>query len=251
MGFRWLSVFFVLLIAGQNASAEMGAGGYNEANALYRAGRFAEAAVRYEAALRQGVRNGYVYYNMGNAYFKAGQIGRAILAYERALRLMPGDGDVRANLRFANAMKTDREPEADENVVTRFLAGLYGALSADGLALFCSVCLLLTAGAGVAWLFSPGRRTLWIGLVVLLGFGLLGSGVLTASKIHDREAVQQAVILTEEAVGRSGPGEDYLQVFTLHEGTKVTIERAEGDWLLVRLSNGAGGWLSGEAMERI
>ncbi len=246
-----LSLLLLIFVDGRVAAEMAGAALYNEGNDLYRAGKYAEAAERYETALTQGAPNGHVYYNLGNAYFKAGQIGRAILAYERALKLMPGDADVVANLRFVNALKADKEPEGEENVVTRFLAGIYRALSANGLAVFCSICLFGLAGAGICWLFSPQRRAMWIGLLALLGVGFFGAGTLMAFKIHDREGVEQAVILSDEVVGRSGPGKDYLQVFTLHEGTKVTIDRAEGGWLLVRLANGVGGWLPGEGMEKV
>ena len=240
----------VCALAGVTSAAEMDAVRYNAANALYRAGNYEAAIARYEALLAQG-QNGAVYYNLGNAYFKAGQIGRAVLSYERALRLMPGDEDVRTNLRFVNALEKDREPGGTVNVVTRFLGGIYGALSAAGLAVFCSVCLFIAAGAGIGWLFAGGRRPLWIGLLVLAGLGVLSAGPTLALKVHDLEGVQTAVVLAEEVVGRSGPGEDYLQVFTLHEGTRVRVERVEGIWLLVQLSSGLGGWLPAEAVERI
>ena len=224
---------------------------YNEANALYRKGLYDEAAVRYEEALGQGVRNGTVHYNLGNAYFKAGDLGRAILAYERALSLMPGDEDLRTNLRFVNALKVDREPEAEDNVVVQSLSYAYRSLGADGLTAFSSACLFLLSGIGVAWLYVPERRTAWVGLALALAFALSGSGLLAGFKIHERETVRHAVILAEEVVGRSGPGEDYVQVFALHEGTKVRLERSEGQWRLVRLSSGPGGWVLAEAMEGI
>ena len=171
----WILSLLLLVFVEGHARAEMAEVAlYNEANGRYRAGKYAEAAQRYETALKQGVQNGHVYYNLGNAYFKAGQIGRAILAYERALKLMPGDADVVANLRFVDALKADKEPQGEENVVTRFLAGIYRALSADGLAIFCSICLFCLAGAGIGWLFSPRRPAIWIGLLVLLGIGFLG-----------------------------------------------------------------------------
>lgn len=224
---------------------------YNQANALYREGKYKDAIERYKAVLKQGVENGAVYYNLGNAYYKSGNLGRAILNYERALRLMPGDPDVRANLRFVDAKKVDKESPPDQNVLTRFLAHLYDVLPANELAVFCSLCLFLLAGVGIAWLYQPGRRLLWATLLVLLGFGLCGSGSVLAFKIHDREAVREAVILSKEAVGRSGPGENYIQVFTLHEGTQVDIERSESDWVLVRLPSGIGGWVPQGALEVI
>ncbi len=247
-------LWILVSILGSAASSPAGtaaAARYNKANALYRQGDYAQAAAGYEEVFGQGVRNGAVYYNLGNAYYKAGQLGRAILAYERALRLLADDEDVLANLRFVNALKVDRDPEPERNIVVRFLSAWYRSLSADVLALAFTLCLFACATAGVAWLFVSHRRVMWICLLVILGGGLLSAGGLLSIKIHDREAVEQAVILVEEAVGRSGPGEDYLKVFTLHEGTKVTIDREEGGWYLVRLPNGMGGWAASRAMEKI
>ncbi|MDE2998058.1 MAG: tetratricopeptide repeat protein [Gemmatimonadota bacterium] len=231
--------------------AGTGASIYNEANALYGRGEFREAADRYEEVVSRGVRNGYVFFNLGNAYFKAGETGQAILAYERALRLMPGDEDVLANLRFVNAVKVDRSPDDTPNLVTRTLASGYRLLSADVLAVSGSVCLFLAAAAGVFRLLARSRRALWIGLLVLAGMGLCGSGALLTYRIYSENTVSEAIVIAHEARGRSGPGDDYLLVFTIHEGTKVTIERVDERWYLVRLPNGIGGWLPGNSLEII
>ena len=228
-----------------------GASTYNEANALYRQGEFRKAAGRYEEVVSRGVRNGYVFFNLGNAYFKAGETGRAILAYERALRLMPDDEDVLTNLRFVNAVKEDKSPDEDLNLATRILSSGYRLLSADVLAVSGSVCLFLLAATAVIRLLSASRRSLWIGLLVLAGMGLCGSGALLTYRVYTESSVSEAIVIADEARGRSGPGDDYLLVFTIHEGTKVTIERMEDRWYLVRLPNGIGGWLPGTAMEII
>ena len=80
--------------------------------------------------------------------------------------------------------------------------------------------------------------------------GLLGSAGMLAFKAH-QHSIPKAIILVDKAIGRSGPGPDFLQVFALHEGTKVEIERVEGGWLLVRLRSGLGGWVEARALERI
>ena len=252
MRFRaWFGAVVVLLSVDRSDAMDAGASVYNDANVLYRRGAYAEAAARYEQLVAQGARNGHVYYNLGNAHFKAGRIGRAILAYERALVLMPGDADAVANLRFVNALKADRESEPDVNFLTRVLRRVYGAFNADGLALFSSVLLFVVCGAVSAVVLVPGRRVLRTVLLVVLSCGLFGSSVLLAFKIYDQEVVQEAVVLEEAVLGRSGPGEDYLQVFTIHEGTKAVIERVEQEWFLVRLSNGIGGWIARASVERI
>ncbi len=245
------AVLAILLFPGAAGGAGNDARIYNEANTLYGQGEFKKAAGRYEEVVSRGVRNGYVFFNLGNAYFKAGETGRAILAYERALRLMPDDEDVIANLRFVNSVKVDRSPDDNANLVTRVLSSGYGLLSADVLAVSGSVCLFLAAAAGVIWLLAPSRRSLCIGLLALAGMGLGGSGALLTYRVYSENAVSEAIVITDEVTGRSGPGDDYLLVFTIHEGTKVTIERVEERWVLVRLPNGIGGWLPGNSLEII
>ncbi len=223
---------------------------YNRGNEHYRAGDFDAAISAYERVIAQGLNNGEVYYNLGNAYFKNAQIGRAILSYERALNLMPGDRDVLANLQFANAQKIDRESENEANILTRVLQSVFAFFTLDALAVMVCVFVFGVGGVVVCWIYLPVRRLLWGGLLVVFVGGFLGSAAMLAFKAH-QHSIPKAIILVDEAIGRSGPGSDFLQVFTLHEGTKVEIERVEGGWLLVRLHSGLGGWIEARALERI
>ena len=84
-----------------------------------------------------------------------------------------------------------------------------------------------------------------------MGALLIFSGSLLAIKIHAREFDPAAIVLAGETEGRSGPGEDNIRIFTLHEGTRVSIQRSEGAWYLVRLPSGIGGWVRAKDVERI
>ena len=223
---------------------------YNRGNEYYRAGDFDAAISAYERVIAQGLNNGEVYYNLGNAYFKNAQLGRAILSYERALKLMPSDRDVLANLQFANAQKIDRESEDEVNILTRVLQAIFAFFTLNTLAVMVCAFVFLIGGVAVCWIFVPVRRLLWGGLLVVFVGGLLGSAAMLAFKAY-QHSIPKAIILVDEAIGRSGPGTDFLQVFALHEGTKVEIERVEGRWLLVRLRSGLGGWIEARALERI
>lgn len=247
---HWIWILALLPWGAGLAGADERAAHYNTGNAHYRQGDYETAIAAYERVIAQGLHNADVYYNLGNAHFKAGKLGRAILWYERALKLDPDDDDTRANLRFANAQKADRDPEGDLDFLTRLLWGIYGAFSLNFLTVLCSLCIIGLCAAGVFWIFVPVRKWLWGGAMLLLGVGLLGSGSLLLFKIH-QQGIAEAIVLVAEAVGRSGPGGDFLQVFVLHEGTKVVVERREGDYLLVRLASGIGGWLPADALERI
>lgn len=250
MRFWVLWLLLLVLMVGSSLASKGAAHLYNEANALYRKGRYDVAAARYEDALAGGIRNAEAYYNLGNAYYKTEQIGRAVLAYERALRVAPGDEDVQANLRFVNALKVDQEEAVEANVATRFLTGIYRMLSADAVAIVCSLCVFLLAAVAIGWIFRPDRKAGWVGAFILIGVVELGAAGVLVLKVQDQH-VEEAIVLSEEVVGRSGPGTDFLQVFTLHEGTKVIIERGEGKWVLVRLGNGIGGWVEVRVLEKI
>ena len=226
---------------------------YNEGNARYKEGDYARAVKAYERALASGVRNGKIYYNLGNAYFKLNQLGRAILAYERAQRMMTDDEDVASNLQFANLLKVDKPSEGEVNAITRFGQRLFNSISPDGISVLFGACLFGLAAALIGRMFLPdrGNRAFWIGLLVFFGGLFFLCGTTLAFKIHSREFEQAAIVMVSEADGRSGPGDQYLKVFTLHEGTKVIIERSEGVWHLVRLPSGLGGWIIAGGVEGI
>ena len=82
------------------------------------------------------------------------------------------------------------------------------------------------------------------GLVVL-------DGVYLGVRIYHQETVLEAVVGAPQGTARSGPDDGQTEVFIVHQGTKVRIARREGDWFLVRLANGLGGWLPADVVEVI
>ncbi len=248
-----LTLFFLIVFSGVSSYASSAATAlYNEANRLYRDGEYLEAAKQYEAILKTGIQNGDVYYNLGNAYFKSGRIGRAILWYERALRLRPRDEDVKRNLRFANLRKVDKDLPSDANIVTRFILGVHNLLTVDEQTILCSALFYSITAAIVALLFAGTTvRTALITLLICFGVLWLVAGVSTAAKIYRSESEEEAVVISPDADAFSGPGEDNTKIFTLHEGTKVTIERRSLEWFLVRLSDNTEGWIQKEVVEKI
>lgn len=243
-------ILLVLLTCTQLHASETATARYNEGNARYRQGDFSGAVDRYEAALASGIAHADLYYNLGNAYFKLGAIGQALLNYERARRLAPADEDILENIAFANAARIDRFDTDEPNAVTRFLTHFYRLLSPNGLAIWVSFSFLLICVGIGGWMLGRHRRLLWILIATISTLGCLGGSILLRTKVHDLTA-PEAIVLVEQVTGRSGPGDDYLQVFTLHEGTLVTLDRREGPWGLVRLPNGIGGWIRLDAVGMI
>ncbi|MFV2007283.1 MAG: tetratricopeptide repeat protein [Longimicrobiales bacterium] len=227
---------------------------YGEGNRVYQEGDFAGALEAYESILDAGFESGDLHYNTGNAYFKLGRLGRAILHYERARRLLPGDEGVLANLELARTLTVDEvEPlsrfwvlsvwDWSIGLLPRSLLLLVVALSYVG-GMAGVVALILRRGTAVAvW----GGRLAVLGGVLTL---VLGMNLMVRELGLGR--AEEAVVLVAEVPVRSAPSEDGdLTVFTVHEGTKVRIDRRSDEWAEVVLADGKVGWLKLETVETI
>ncbi len=223
---------------------------FDEANTAYAEGRYDEAVTAYEAILAEQP-SATVYYNLGNAYYKQGELAQAILSYERALRLQPTHKDAKYNLEFAKSRITDNIVEQDfflsawtrairNNLRERTWLGL-----SIGLFLLGLVGILLFLLGREAWLRKTAFHTAWIALLFSLIAGL------NAYSLHQRDTLRNEAIITQGVVNaKSSPDRSGTDLFTVHEGTKVTIRETIGEWSNVRVAQNEG-WIRSSCLERI
>lgn len=227
---------------------------FDEGNRLYQEGDFSAAAASYSAVLEGGFESAEVYYNLGNAHFRLGDVAHAVLNYERAARLDPANEDIRANLALVTRMLQDRiEPlprfwvlSAFEWWMTLVPRGWLDAAVAVCYVLLGSATVLLVLGR-----FGGGRRAAALRRIAYAG--ALGTVVLGGTLLIREEGwaiPEEAVVMAAEARVLSAPSEEGgLTVFTLHEGTKVRIDRRTGEWAEIVLADGKVGWLPLEVLE--
>jgi len=225
---------------------------FQEGNRRYQAGDFEGALTAYLGILKAGFESGDLQYNLGNTYFKLGDLGHAILSYERARRALPHDENVRSNLALARSLTVDKitplpgfwVPKVVRWWVDLMPRTILIALVAIGY-LTVTVCLFLRVvnpGAG-PW---PGRLAVALGIVTLV-FAI----PLTVRELG-LGRTERGVVLATEAAVQSAPSEDpSLQLFTIHEGTVVRVDRRAEGWLEVVLEDGKVGWIRSETLERI
>jgi len=225
---------------------------YNQANQAYRDGDYERAIELYGRLLEESVVNPLLYYNLGNSFYRSGKLGKAIVNYERALRLAPNDEDVRVNLAFVRGEIQDKITAPRASILERVVDSLIrrapqktviwllvffywaGCLAAMG--------LILSAGRNYRRYF---RWTFIVLCILLLLSGGVGYGKLKLL------GAEEGIIQADAVSGRSGPGEDYTLVFTVHEGTKVRVREASDGWVLVALANRLEGWIPRASFERI
>lgn len=244
-------LFFVWFYAYGSDDSAGAAVQYNEAGKLYQEGRFQEALHLYEDLVGKGIQNPDIYYNASNAVYRTGGLGKAVLYLERALKLAPSDRDALANHTFLNSIKKDKEP-ADDNPIVEFMSSRYRAVNLnDALAISGVSFAFMMVAATIGLFVVSWRRKIVIVVAVVFGCAFIASSGMALHKVHSGKTTTEAVIMVDEADAYSGPGEENTKIFTIHEGTKVVIERTQGGWNLVRLKSGAGGWIKSDAMEKI
>lgn len=218
-----------------------------DADSLYAAGEYKQAAELYaQTPTAEG------YYNLGNAYFKQGELALAILAYERCLRIAPNMKDAKYNLAFAQSRITDNIEDTQAFFISSWLRTVRNQLREGtwrwiSIILFwlVLVCLMFFTLSKEAWL----RKTaFYTGLVALIFSGI---ALANASSLHQRDTLRQEAIITQGIVNaKSSPDRSGTDLFTVHEGTKVTIHETLGDWCNIHVGNNVG-WILLSNLERI
>jgi len=226
---------------------------YNQGNRFFQEGQYKKAIESYEKALGSSIRNSYIFYNLGNAYYKDGQLGTAIWAYEKANALSPRDGDIIYNLELLRSLLKDNSEVPSSGGMIGFFSRLPGFFTLRELSWGESILYLLFTLSIIGYLlgFRPGLRRAMRYLVTIFTPLFFVSLLLFAARTYELNFKQRAVILSRQLDARSGPGEDYTKILTLHEGIKVEIKESRQGWCLIKLPNGLGGWIEEDSLLRI
>jgi tetratricopeptide (TPR) repeat protein len=222
---------------------------FEQGNRLYQAEDYVAARQAYEEILDLGLESASVYFNLGNAAIRSGEVGVAVWAYARARRLDPGDGDIRANLTYARALRKDAVPAASSSRLLDALAQITGRVR-PGDALRAAVVLYWALALVLAVRLASGvraLRTVAMTLAVCLGLALL----FAATKAVVAADGASAVVLPAAIDVASAPGEEGRTVFTLHAGAEVRVGRTLGGWVEISLGPELKGWIPEESLARI
>ena len=223
---------------------------FEQANAAYNAGRYDSAIFLYDRVLQDNLESVPLYFNMGNAYYKMREYPMAIYYYEKALKLDPSNEDVKTNLAIANLAIVDKVDPMPQPFFVRWWRSTRALFSSDHWA-WCSIvafALLLFS----LFLFLRSRRIglrklgFFAGILFLIVFGL---SVTFAAQLKSAAVAQdQAIIMTPTVTVKSSPSENGVDLFVLHEGSKVTVLETSNGWNRVRIANGSEGWLEADKM---
>mgnify|MGYP002354821448 FL=1 len=226
---------------------------FKEGNGLYEKGDYRGAEKLYDDLIKSGVVNVALYYNAGNASFKTGSTGKAILYYERALRIAPRDEDIKQNLRYIRSVTVDKQTDEKSGIFSLLFSGLKGILSLNELTITVFILYVILFLGGLIYIFSDRfslKFSLKITGMVIFSIFLVFSLFLCV-RIYEQDCMKQGIIMVSQEKARSGPGEDYTEVFTIHEGSRVYLKDGLQDWRKITLPNGYSGWIKNKSVEEI
>jgi tetratricopeptide (TPR) repeat protein len=243
-------LIFINLLIGLNSFAK---GDLEKANQLYQKGDYDNAAKSYENIVKQGLEAPELYYNLGNSYFKLNNIPSSILNYERALKLAPGDKDIDFNLKMANLRVVDKIAPIPVIFYRQWITNIRDMYSADTWGIITIVIFLITIILFILFILSrmPEMKRLFFYLGILFLILTGGSWYFGSKQQAELTAVNKAIIFEPSAYVKSSPNEKSVDLFILHEGTKVEILDEIGEWKRIKLANGNEGWLPAGSIQVI
>ena len=229
---------------------------FESANTAYADGRYRDAVALYQTIIAERPNTkasdmARVYYNLGNAQFKQGELAQAILAYERALRLDPRNEDIKHNLRFAQSRITD-DIKDNDFFLSSWAKAVRNSASEEvwrwvsvGLFVLGLIGILLFLLSPILWLRKSAFYIALLALFISLCAGL------NARSLHQRDTLRNEAIITQGIVNaKSSPDRSGTDLFTVHEGTKITIRETIGEWANIRVAQYEG-WIELRNLERI
>ena len=218
---------------------------FARANYYYNDSKFDTAVVIYEKILDDGYVSAPLLYNIGNTYFKLRDYPMAILNYEKALKIEPNNDDIKQNLAIANALITDKIEPMPVFFMTKWWRSIGNMLTANGwanasLILFAVILIsvflyLTTRSVGIK------KTTFFTSLLLILLF--ICSISFASDKYKYLNQHNEAIVMTPTITVKSSPSSSGVDLFVLHEGTKVEIMDNTGNWDKIKIADGSVGWL--------
>lgn len=225
----------------------------NIANNAYNEGMYDSALNVYHQVEKENLESGELYYNMGNTYFKTNDISSAILYYEKAKKLEPNNEDIDYNLRIANSMivdKIERVPELFFKKWWNYFYNMFNANTWTIISVISWFILIFFIGLFIVSNSRGGKKlAFYFGLLFL--FTSIATFGLASQKYYYGKEQHEAIIFTPTITVKSSPTSNAVDLFVVHEGTKIYVLDEVQDWVKIRIPDGSIGWLPLNSVRKI
>lgn len=244
----YILLFFVIASIGMMAQSIQDQK-FAKANYYYNESRYDTAVIIYERIMEEGFVSAPLLYNIGNTYFKMRNYPMAILYYEKALKLDPTNKEIKQNLAIANALITDKIEPMPVFFLTKWWRNIGNQLSANGwagasLKLF-GLLLILLFVYFTARTRGVRKASFFTSILVIILF--VCSLIFAYQKHQYLNEQNEAIVMMPTITVKSSPSSSGVDLFVLHEGTKVEIMDKADNWDKIKIADGSVGWMPSSA----
>lgn len=216
-----------------------------KANTLYNESAYDSAARVYENIINKGYSSSTLYYNLGNTYYKLKNYPLAILYYEKSLKLDPNNSDTKHNIDIAKAFISDKIEEVPELFLKNWWNKLSNIFTINTWAIISliSIALMLIS---LFFYLTARTRTLKKSMFFISFIFIITTAVtfsVTLKKYNYIKNHNEGIIINSTITVKSSPSSSSVDLFVLHEGSKVKIMDSTDGWEKIKIANGSIGWL--------
>ena len=221
---------------------------FEEANALYNIGKYAESIEKYEGILESEVHSSELYFNLANANYKLNNIAPSVYYYEKALLLSPNDEEIKNNLAFARNMTIDAIDTVPDVGFAKILKNFVTTLNADTWAIIAVIGVFVFVLLFLLYHFAQAtsRKRLAFIISVASLFVACLSVAMAFQRVQLDNKDNPAIVFAQESRVKADPNKMSEEVFRLHEGTKIQVLDTYEDWKKIQLSDNSIGWIPSE-----
>ncbi|GAB5489956.1 MAG: tetratricopeptide repeat protein [Phototrophicaceae bacterium] len=234
---------FILVVSFLLLTISVSGQSLEQAEEAYQNRNYSAAIGLYEAALLEGNLSGEVYFNLGNAYFITGELGQAIVNYRIAEQYLPRDRAIENQLARARRERVDGIfPESDWLVIL-------SNITTDTLTLTetATIAFITWIAFFFIWAIGIRQKRYKITISLLAVIMLISVGLLSA-RLYVETQRPAGVILSADTAVMTGPGDNYLSLFTLYEGAEMRILDEREGWVRIMLPDNRQGWIRESTM---
>jgi hypothetical protein len=167
--------------------------------------------------------------------------------------LQPNDADTKHNLALVNLKTLDRIEPLPELFFIEWLRSFSAVVPLHTTARIFAACwLLLFASLSAFYLLAnPTALRLLRGFAIASAILLIPLAIVLVTQIVDSRNRSDAVITASVVTARTSPDAQSVDAFVAHEGLKVKLSDAVGEWMKIVLPDGKVGWVRMQDCERI
>lgn len=252
---RQLKYFFlfIVIVTGPSLWAANPDSLMTLANKAYDQQKYDSAIDLYNRVLSEGWVSPKLYYNLGDAYFRKKNLPEAILYFEKAKKLDPNNKNIQYNLNIANSMIVDKIDHVPQFFLKRWWTYFYNLFDANTWTILFLISFALFVLFIGVFFFSRTRKGKQISFFIGFLFLILtvASFGLASQRTYYTKNQKEAIVFTPSITAKSSPSPNSVDLFVIHEGTKVQLLDHVDGWVKIKISNGSIGWLPENAVKKI